>query len=994
MGERVPLRQDTELRFRNHEGGEVRYVIQKVAGYGGTSIVYDGYYRNNTGSRKAVRIKECYPYRLAATRKASGMLAVPEGAEGRFREFKLQARKSFEISNELYEVAGLSNSVSNLLDFYEGNHTVYAVSAYMEGNTLAEYEPKTLLEAVKLVSSVAKNISRIHGRGYLYLDVKPENIFVLRETAELIQLFDFDSLIPMGLGNAGETLGEYRLAYSEGFAPVEQKLSGRPKLGPFSDVYSVGALLHFLIFGRAPGAYDCGMETGYEFERMKWPGSYQDKLFFEINRFFRSTLQSYPGDRYQEMEEAVQQLAVIQQYADRSVAYLCSSGIVEKEAVIGREKELAALSEWFDRGSRVVFISGMGGIGKSTLVRQFLREHRECLDHVAYLYFHGSICETITDDSQLVLNLYEKHSEETSREYFIRKMKGIQKVTAKRTAILVIDNFDGELDEDFFLVVRGGWRVIAITRKSMEGKGYAHVGVSRISGLEELHELFFAYLGCRLEGADIRRLDCMIQKVDGHTLALELIAKQIAKGHLTMEEALALTERNGFSGIAPERVGFLRDGRSYYERVSGILRSVYQLEGMTEEKRRILKAVSLLDMPGMDLAELKKLLGLKDFDGVNELQQEGWLYVQGGNAWLHPLIREINDQAGWEDGYREIAFGEMDLRYQKLLSAGGDPGRLRGELFRARPVLDRCGKDRELSDSFLYKKLLLAVVLHLPRDQEEYIMAQAERLLCETAGQDPKDIMKLYDYIVYLQCQREDFASAQSSLASAFRFAKEQSDPFVYGLYYDIRGDYYDAVLGGAYCFRSREERRLFEKILAASGKAIHYMGKSQREEAGPLLVKYILGKAILLIRCFPEACKEPKQLIRRARQLIRRDGQLIWQQGPEEPQARESYYMAKAWYYTLCEPHRKLVLSNLEKAGRILRDAGAEGLDYIDFFLVPAANMMCELGAEPKAKQWLQEGIALCDACPDSIPHLRKKRELMGYRREIMRYQEELRKS
>ena len=50
-------------------------------------------------------------------------------------------------------------------------------------------------------------IQKYHENGYLHLDIKPNNIFIFPETAQHIQLFDFDSVITI------EELKQYLTKY-------------------------------------------------------------------------------------------------------------------------------------------------------------------------------------------------------------------------------------------------------------------------------------------------------------------------------------------------------------------------------------------------------------------------------------------------------------------------------------------------------------------------------------------------------------------------------------------------------------------------------------------------------------------------------------------------------------------------------------------------------------------------------------------------------------
>ena len=136
MKERKPLKLNTELRFTNYAGGDMHFWVVDVLGFGGSCIVYDGYYINNAGARSTVRIKECYPYKLHLTRNDREELIVPDKESEKFEIYKDRIRKSFEIANELHEAAGLTNYTANVFDIYEANNTVYIISSYVEGKIL------------------------------------------------------------------------------------------------------------------------------------------------------------------------------------------------------------------------------------------------------------------------------------------------------------------------------------------------------------------------------------------------------------------------------------------------------------------------------------------------------------------------------------------------------------------------------------------------------------------------------------------------------------------------------------------------------------------------------------------------------------------------------------------------------------------------------------------------------------------------------------------
>lgn len=178
MDTRVALKDKTELRFYNSSNGVCVYTIQKELARGAACIVYDASYVNNSGVKKSVRIKECYPFALDIERCENNFLFPNESDRDSFEKRKAEMCHAFDLGNELFSTSGLTNFTSNTVDIYELNNTIYVVTNYQEGETLSHSKFISLKDCIAVVKSTAKVIMKVHRKGYLYLDLKPDNIFI------------------------------------------------------------------------------------------------------------------------------------------------------------------------------------------------------------------------------------------------------------------------------------------------------------------------------------------------------------------------------------------------------------------------------------------------------------------------------------------------------------------------------------------------------------------------------------------------------------------------------------------------------------------------------------------------------------------------------------------------------------------------------------------------------------------------------------------------
>ena len=230
------------------------YRIQRQLATGGFSFVYLAHDENDV----PVAIKE---YRIAEDDRNKFLHGM--------RCFLEEGRALTRFSHP---------NVVRVLNFFRANDTVYLVMRYERGRTLQEHlaQRRGPLEESWIRHTFAQllnGLREVHSAKLLHLDIKPGNVYLRNDGSPL--LLDF--------GAARHTLsGEgMNLAptYTPGFASPEQHL-WRDLLGPWSDIYSVGATLYAtLAGGAAPLAANLRAEKDdFVPARRTWAGKYSTEL--------------------------------------------------------------------------------------------------------------------------------------------------------------------------------------------------------------------------------------------------------------------------------------------------------------------------------------------------------------------------------------------------------------------------------------------------------------------------------------------------------------------------------------------------------------------------------------------------------------------------------------------------------------------------------------------------------------------------------------------
>ena len=237
--------QPSKLRGALPAGTVLRgYLIEAVLGYGGYGVVYRARHEE---LGHLVAIKEYLPADLSVRDRSTVLprstdwLEVYEDGKRRFLE---EAKRIVQFTAE--------PGVVTCLDFFRANGTAYLVMEYVDGLPLADLlkgregsgRPLDQEELLSLVLPLLKTLSRLHAAGVLHRDVKPSNILVRRRDGQPM-------LIDFGAAKEGVALHSKSVApYTEGYAALEQV--GEGELGPWTDIYGVGAVLWRVIAGGSP----------------------------------------------------------------------------------------------------------------------------------------------------------------------------------------------------------------------------------------------------------------------------------------------------------------------------------------------------------------------------------------------------------------------------------------------------------------------------------------------------------------------------------------------------------------------------------------------------------------------------------------------------------------------------------------------------------------------------------------------------------------------
>ena len=305
------------------------------------------------------------------------------------------------------------------------------------------------------------------------------------------------------------------------------------------------------------------------------------------------------------------------------------------ECFFGREQELKKIEELFAHGNQVIFIQGIGGIGKSALAAQYAISYRANYDVIVFANCVSDIRSMVASDVEMpmenfVRNTLDEYYLETEDAYFQRKMESLKVGMIGRT-LLVVDNLTDMEDKDLDEFLALPCEKIITTRCDCSSKMYPTMQLQEIKNERELEKIFTHYYIPKndMELAKIRQL---IAKLGGHTLSVEWIARQLTEQAITIDQMLRELE-----GINLSQEGIGGDK----ERLFQMIRGVFQVKALGEQEKEVLRLLCFVPITGISKEDIVRWGRKGTHTAVLKLLRSSWLkQAELDMVALHPIVAE------------------------------------------------------------------------------------------------------------------------------------------------------------------------------------------------------------------------------------------------------------------------------------------------------------------------------------------------------------------
>ena len=298
----------------------------------------------------------------------------------------------------------------------------------------------------------------------------------------------------------------------------------------------------------------------------------------------------------------------------------------------GREEELFELLDMLKVGGKYL-ISGIGGIGKTELMRQLLHSTIEegLVDCICVIQYEGNMADSLIRAFGRTYN--------GEKEIKLQEALAIVHMHADEKVLMLVDNVrhSVEEDKDIEQLLKFPATIFMTSRyQTMKGfETYEVKPISKSAGALIFRDNYALPINCM----DKQLLTDLLEKdIWCHTLTLRLLGKAARAKNWTLQELLAQLDTDGKA--------FGLDIQNGYESLKQLYRQIYTISGLDVRMSRFLQMFAVLPYGSYSMKFIKTYL--RDFLGeganveqcVEQLWESGWLEKRENGYSMHPFVAE------------------------------------------------------------------------------------------------------------------------------------------------------------------------------------------------------------------------------------------------------------------------------------------------------------------------------------------------------------------
>lgn len=317
--------------------------------------------------------------------------------------------------------------------------------------------------------------------------------------------------------------------------------------------------------------------------------------------------------------------------ATDSVTRIVSATITPDSSFVGRQREMEEIYS-FLRQNKKIFVSGMGGIGKSQLLRQFAVKYKNEFRTISWATYDTSLKDLIVSDTAVkISNFANVAGAEDKESYFKRKCNFLTE-NCNEDDLLIVDNYNAEFDQDLEIVTSLPMSIIFTSRLTHRHNNYV---LKQLDNDEDLYRLFLTGYPRALTAENEKIVRDIISKLNGHTLSIKLISNLMREKRLRPADVLEMLQKSV--------VDVLDSATPDQTRAEHAISDMFKLADLSVTEKNVMYNLAFVPVSGLDAADFFDYCKLENYDAVDGLIDKNWILHDSATDFisLHPIVCDL-----------------------------------------------------------------------------------------------------------------------------------------------------------------------------------------------------------------------------------------------------------------------------------------------------------------------------------------------------------------
>lgn len=378
-----------------------------------------------------------------------------------------------------------------------------------------------------------------------------------------------------------------------------------------------------------------GKDAQYYIRRWHWVDAVTPPMEDRINEL-KVIIQKLLG------QKAGGSLSAFGFFKDQHAAGLKSTNVLLNNNFVCRNNELNEMHESLMEYNKL-FVQGMGGLGKSELVKAYVAKYKREYHTVIFATYQTTLKDLLIYDTCFQIEGISRACDqegklESDDSFCLRKLSKLQELLDEKT-LLIIDNFDTTEDELLEQFLKGFYTVIFTSRNDFSDFGLPVLALKEMEETEQM-ELFLHYYKRPVAEEKQEVIRQIMRMVNGHTLAIELIAKFMMMRRIQPEKMLLILQEKGIRSLD---MGTVSHGFAKAQTIYANIQSLFNAYQLSEEEQAVLSNLSFMPLTGVEFEVFMELCEMDDAYAIDSLIKKSWVRYDFADdkISLHPLIRDV-----------------------------------------------------------------------------------------------------------------------------------------------------------------------------------------------------------------------------------------------------------------------------------------------------------------------------------------------------------------